>query len=82
MIIMSAQPSSPATIQKFRLRFIVGEWALKSTKHFSKSKPFSNRKLLLRAEIPSHVFVVFMSQITLSYHMVAVKLFCEFLLIE
>lgn len=44
MIIMSAQPSSPATVQKFRWRFIVGEWALKITKNFSKSKPFSNRK--------------------------------------
>lgn len=42
---------------------------MKITKNFSKSKPFSNRKLLLRVEIPSNVFVVFMHPITLSYHM-------------
>lgn len=82
MIIMSAQPSSPATVQKFRWRFIVGEWALKITKNFSKSKPFSNRKFASKGWNTFTFFVVFVCLITLPCQMVTIKLFNEYLLIE
>lgn len=82
MIIMSAQPSSPATVQKFRWRFIVGEWALKITKKFSISKPFWNRKFASKGW---NTFIFLCSlQVSnnISFHVETIKLVNEYLLIE